>query len=130
MEMKKVKLIFSANEYCGYIKSTALMVVRCVFRIPFGIAVGLASFTYWLCKKTVWFCREYTKAAVIMGFTVCLLIIAFQFAYFRIRLRQQEDEIGRLIKKNYELGQVDRYDVGYYDAMRKNSQMAQVKVVK
>ena len=121
--MKKIKLIFSAKDFREYVKSTACMVVRCAFRIPFGIVVGFFSVMYWLWRKTMRFCREHTKAAVIIGFALCFVVMLGEFIYFKVQLRRSSYVISELIKRNYKLEQTDRYDVGYHDAMRKTSEM-------
>lgn len=127
--MKKLKIIFGLEDYKNYVKSSLFLLLKSVMRIPYMLLTGIVSMVCWMARKVKWFCCEYTKAAVIIGFAICLFVMICEFVYFKVQLRQQQDAMGELIKDNYKLEQVDRYDVGYHDAMRKNSQMAQVKIV-
>lgn len=124
--MKKLKVIFGLEDYKKYVTSSLLLLLKSTIRVPYALLVGCVSVVWWIARKVKWFCLEYTKAAVIIGFAACLFVMVCEFVYFKIQLRHQSDAMSELIKENYQLEQVDRYDIGYYDAMRKNSQMAQM----
>ena len=46
-----------------------------------------------------------------------------EFIYFKIQLAKCSYQTSELIKRNYELEQTDRYDIGFHDAMAKNKEM-------
>ena len=46
-----------------------------------------------------------------------------EFVYFKIQLAKSSYQTSELIKRNYELEQTDRYDIGFHDAMAKNREM-------
>ena len=104
--MKKLKLVFTSTDFASYTKSTMSMLCKVLLRIPYLVLVGIVSTTCWVAKCIVRFCKEYTKAAVIIGFVLCFMAI----------------------KRNYELEQTDRYDLGFHDAMAKNREMLTQKI--
>lgn len=120
--MKKC-YIMTAREFADFLKATALMLVKGIFRVPCAVFLGLASLSCWFAKKVAGFCKEHTKAAVIIGFVMCLVVMFVEFVYFKIQLQKSSYKTSELIKKNYELEQTDRYDIGYHDAMKKNKEM-------
>lgn len=116
--MEKVKLIMSRCEYFAFCKSTVLMICKCFLRLPYGLAVMVSSIMKWLWDKIVWFCKEYTKAAVVMGYAICFAIMLTEFVLLKVEIRKESDKIGELIEENYLLRQADRYDKGYADGIR------------
>ena len=64
-----------------------------------------------------------TKVAVIIGFVLCFIVMFVEFVYFKIQLAKSSYQTSELIKRNYELEQTDRYDIGFHDAMAKNKEM-------
>lgn len=116
--MKKIKLIMSSGEYFSYMKGTFSLLIRLIVRAPLLVLVTGTSIICWLTRLLVRFCREQTKAAVIVGFALCLFVMFFEFVYFKIKLAEESDKTGILLKKNYELEQKDRYDIGYHDGMK------------
>jgi hypothetical protein len=46
-----------------------------------------------------------------------------EFVYFKIQLAKSSYQTSELIKRNYELEQTDRYDIGFHDAMAKSKEM-------
>lgn len=121
--MKKYAIILGEKDFLALIKDTARLLVKALLRIPYLIGVGLVSVIYWLVRLVVNFCKEYTKAAVIIGFVVCFMLMIAEFVYFKIQLEKSSYRISELIKQNYELEQTDRYDIGFHDAMEKNKEM-------
>lgn len=113
----------SYKEFVAYLKSTASLVVKSIARIPYLVFVALTSVACSLCSLAVKFCREHTKAAVIIGFALCFLIMFVEFIYFKLQLSECSIQTSELIKRNYQLEQIDRYDIGYHDAMAKNKEM-------
>lgn len=118
--MNKLKLIFTSTDFASYTKSTMGMLCKVLFRIPYLVLVGIVSTTCWLAKCIVRFCKENTKAAVIIGFAICFMVM---FVEFKIQLAKNSYQTSELIKRNYELEQTDRYDIGFHDAMAKNKEM-------
>jgi hypothetical protein len=51
-----------------------------------------------------------------------------EFVYFKIQLAKSSYQTSELIKRNYELEQTDRYDLGFHDAMAKNREMLTQKI--
>lgn len=92
--MKKLKLVFTSTDFASYTKSTMGML-----------------------------CKENTKAAVIIGFVLCFMVMFVEFVYFKIQLAKSSYQTSELIKRNYELEQTDRYDIGFHDAMAKSKEM-------
>lgn len=121
--MKKYAIILGEKDFLALIKDTARLLVKALLRIPYLIGVGLVSVIYWLVRLVVNFCKEYTKAAVIIGFVVCFMLMIAEFVYFKLQLEKSSYRISELIKQNYELEQTDRYDIGFHDAMAKNKEM-------
>ena len=121
--MKKLKLVFTSTDFVSYTKSTMGMLCKVLLRIPYLVLAGIVSTTCWLSKFIVRFCKENTKAAVIIGFAICFMVMFVEFIYFKIQLAKSSYQTSELIKRNYELEQTDRYDIGYHDAMAKNKEM-------
>lgn len=121
--MKKYAIILKKKDFLALVKNTARLLVKALLRIPYLIGVGLVSFIYWLVRLVVNFCKEHTKAAVIIGFVVCFMLMIAEFVYFKLQLEKSSYRISELIKQNYELEQTDRYDIGFHDAMAKNKEM-------
>lgn len=121
--MKKYAIILGEKDFLALIKDTARLLVKALLRIPYLIGVGLVSVIYWLVRLVVNFCKEYTKAAVIIGFVVCFMLMIAEFVYFKLQLEKSSYRISELIKQNYELEQTDRYDIGFHDAMAKTKEM-------
>lgn len=121
--MKKLKLVFTSSDFVSYAKSTTGMLCKALLRVPYLVLIGIVSTTCWLAKCIVTFCKENTKAAVIIGFVICFMIMFVEFVYFKIQLAKSSYQISELIKRNYELEQTDRYDIGFHDAMAKNKEM-------
>lgn len=117
--MKKLKLVFTSTDFASYTKSTMSMLCKVLLRIPYLVLVGIVSTTCWLAECIVRFCKENTKVAVIIGFILCLMLII----YFKLQLAKSSYQTSELIKRNYELEQTDRYDIGFHDAMAKNREM-------
>lgn len=113
----------SSKEFVNYLRDTTRLVLKSITRIPYLVFVALASVTYWLYTLIVRFCHEYTKAAVVIGFVLCFLIMLAEFVYFKLQLSEYSNQTSELIKQNYRLEQIDRYDIGYHDAMAKNKEM-------
>lgn len=121
--MKKLKLVFTSTDFASYTNSTMGMLCKVLLRIPYLVLVGIVSTTCWLAKCIVRFCKENTKAAVIIGFAICFMVMFVEFIYFKIQLAKSSYQTSELIKRNYELEQTDRYDIGFHDAMAKNREM-------
>lgn len=126
--MKKLKLVFTSTDFVSYTKSTMGMLCKALLRIPYLVFVGIVSTICWLAKCIVKFCKENTKAAVIIGFAICFMVMFVEFVYFKIQLAKSSYQTSELIRRNYELEQTDRYDIGYHDAMAKNKEMLIQKV--
>lgn len=126
--MKKLKLVFTSTDFASYTKSTMSMLCKVLLRIPYLVLVGIVSTTCWVAKCIVRFCKEYTKAAVIIGFVLCFMAMFVEFVYFKIQLAKSSYQTSELIKRNYELEQTDRYDLGFHDAMAKNREMLTQKI--
>lgn len=126
--MKKLKLVFTSTDFASYTKSTMSMLCKVLLRIPYLVLVGIVSTTCWVAKCIVRFCKEYTKAAVIIGFVLCFMAMFVEFVYFKIQLAKSSYQTSELIKRNYELEQTDRYDLGIHDAMAKNREMLTQKI--
>ena len=126
--MKKLKLVFTSTDFVSYTKSTMGMLCKVLLLIPYLVLAGIVSTTCWLSKFIVRFCKENTKAAVIIGFAICFMVMFVEFIYFKIQLAKSSYQTSELIKRNYELEQTDRYDIGYHDAMAKNKEMLTQKV--
>jgi hypothetical protein len=99
------------------------MLCKVLIRIPYLVLVGIVSTTCWLAKCIVKFCKENTKVAVIIGFILCFMLMFVEFIYFKLQLAKSSYQTSELIKRNYELEQTDRYDIGFHDAMAKNREM-------
>ena len=121
--MNKLKLIFTSTDFASYTKSTMGMLCKVLIRIPYLVLVGIASTTCLLAKFIVKFCKENTKVAVIIGFILCFMLMFVEFIYFKLQLAKSSYQTSELIKRNYELEQTDRYDIGFHDAMAKNKEM-------
>lgn len=121
--MKKIKVIMSGKEIATYSKTTASLILNGVIRIPYVLFVLLCSIAYRIFILIVKFCREHTRAAVIIGFILCFLTMFVEFVYFKLLLSECSNQTSELIKRNYQLEQTDRYDIGYHDAMAKNKEM-------
>lgn len=121
--MKKIKITMSCKEFADYLKDTMRLALKSLARIPYLTFVALASVACWLYTLGMKFCREHTKAAVIIGFVLCFLIMFVEFVYFKLQLSECSYQTSELIKRNYLLEQTDRYDIGFHDAMAKNKQM-------
>lgn len=126
--MKKLTLVFTSTDFASYTKSTMGMLCKVLLRIPYLVLVGIVSTTCWLAKCIVKFCKENTKVAVIIGFILCFMLMFVEFIYFKLQLAKSSYQISELIKRNYELEQTDRYDIGFYDAMAKNREMLTQKI--
>lgn len=126
--MKKLTLVFTSTDFASYTKSTMGMLCKVLLRIPYLVLVGIVSTTCWLAKCIVKFCKENTKVAVIIGFILCFMLMFVEFIYFKIQLAKSSYQISELIKRNYELEQTDRYDIGFHDAMAKNREMLTQKI--
>lgn len=121
--MNKLKLIFTSTDFASYMKSTMGMLCKVLIRIPYLVLVGIVSTTCRLAKCIVKFCKENTKVAVIIGFILCFMLMFVEFIYFKLQLAKSSYQTSELIKRNYELEQTDRYDIGFHDAMAKNREM-------
>ena len=99
------------------------MLCKVLLRIPYLVLVGIVSTICSLAKCIVRFCKENTKAAVIIGFVLCFMAMFVEFVYFKIQLAKSSYQTSELIKRNYELEQTDRYDIGFNDAMAKSKEM-------
>ena len=126
--MKKLKLVFTSTDFASYTKSTMGMLCKVLLRIPYLVLVGIVSTTCWLAKCIVRFCKENTKVAVIIGFILCFMLMFVEFICFKLQLAKSSYQISELIKRNYELEQTDRYDLGFHDAMAKNREMLTQKI--
>ena len=126
--MKKLKLVFTSMDFVSYAKSTVCMLCKVILRIPYLVLAGIVSTICWISKSIVRFCKENTKASVIIGFVLCFIVMFVEFVYFKIQLAKSSYQTSELIKRNYELEQTDRYDIGYHDAMAKNKEMLTQKV--
>lgn len=126
--MKKLTLVFTSTDFASYTKSTMCMLCKVLLRIPYLVLVGIVSTTCWLAKCIVKFCKENTKVAVIIGFILCFMLMFVEFIYFKLQLAKSSYQISELIKRNYELEQTDRYDIGFHDAMAKNREMLTQKI--
>ena len=126
--MKKLTLVFTSTDFASYTKSTMGMLCKVLLRIPYLVLVGIVSTTCWLAKCIVKFCKENTKVAVIIGFILCFMLMFVEFIYFKLQLANSSYQISELIKRNYELEQTDRYDIGFHDAMAKNREMLTQKI--
>lgn len=113
----------SIGELVDFAKTTFSMLAKGVLRIPCVMFLSMSSLTCWVANRIARFCKEYTKAATIIGFVLCFMLMFVEFVYFKIQLQKNSYKISELIKKNYELEQTDRYDIGYHDAMAKNKEM-------
>ena len=112
----------------SYAKSTVCMLCKVLLRIPYIVLAGIVSTICWISKSIVRFCKDNTKASVIIGFVLCFIVMFVEFVYFKIQLAKSSYQTSELIKRNYELEQTDRYDIGYHDAMAKNKEMLTQKV--
>lgn len=126
--MKKLTLVFTSTDFASYTKSTMGMLCKVLLRIPYLVLVGIVSTTCWLAKCIVKFCKENTKVAVIIGFILCFMLMFVEFIYFKLQLAKSSYQISELIKRNYELEQTDRYDIGFHDAMAMNREMLTQKI--
>lgn len=126
--MKKLKLVFTSTDFVSYAKSTVCMLCKVLLRIPYIVLAGIVSTICWISKSIVRFCKENTKESVIIGFVLCFIVMFVEFVYFKIQLAKSSYQTSELIKRNYELEQTDRYDIGYHDAMAKNKEMLTQKV--
>ena len=126
--MKKLKIVFTSTDFVSYTKSTMDMLCKVLLQIPYIVLVGIVSTTCWLAKCIVKFCKENTKVSVIIGFILCFVVMFVEFVFFKIQLAKSSYQTSELIKRNYELEQTDRYDIGYHDAMAKNKEMLTQKV--
>lgn len=126
--MKKLKIVFTSTDFVSYTKSTIEMLCKVFLRIPYLIIAGMISTTCWLAKCIANFCKENTKVSVIIGFILCFVVMFVEFVYFKIQLAKSSYQTSELIKRNYELEQTDRYDIGFHDAMAKNKEMLTQKV--
>ena len=126
--MKKLKLVFTSTDFVSYAKSTVCMLCKVLLRIPYLVLAGIVSTICWISKSIVRLCKETTKASVIIGFVLCFIVMFVEFVYFKIQLAKSSYQTSELIKRNYELEQTDRYDIGYHDAMAKNKEMLTQKV--
>ena len=111
------------RDIVSYSKRTVGLVLKSIARIPYILLVVLASISCWLYSIVAQFCREHTKAAVIIGFVLCFFVMFFEFVYFKLELAECSDQTSELILRNYQLEQTDRYNIGYHDAMAKNKEM-------
>ena len=126
--MEKLKLVFTSTDFVSYAKSTVCMLCKVLLRIPYIVLAGIVSTICWISKSIVKFCKENTKESVIIGFVLCFIVMFVEFVYFKIQLAKSSYQTSELIKRNYELEQTDRYDIGYHDAMAKNKEMLTQKV--
>lgn len=126
--MKKLKLVFTSTDFVSYANSTVGMLCKVLLRIPYLVLAGIVSTICWISKSIVKFCKENTKESVIIGFVLCFIVMFVEFVYFKIQLAKSSYQTSELIKRNYELEQTDRYDIGYHDAMAKNKEMLTQKV--
>ena len=126
--MKKLKLVFTSTDFVSYAKSTVCMLCKVLLRIPYIVLAGIVSTICWISKSIVRFFKDNTKASVIIGFVLCFIVMFVEFVYFKIQLAKSSYQTSELIKRNYELEQTDRYDIGYHDAMAKNKEMLTQKV--
>lgn len=126
--MEKLKLVFTSTDFVSYAKSTVCMLCKVILRIPYLVLAGIVSTICWISKSIVKFCKENTKESVIIGFVLCFIVMFVEFVYFKIQLAKSSYQTSELIKRNYELEQTDRYDIGYHDAMAKNKEMLTQKV--
>lgn len=126
--MKKLKLVFTSTDFVSYAKSTVCMLCKVLLRIPYLVLAGIVSTICWISKSIVRFYKENTKESVIIGFVLCFIVMFVEFVYFKIQLAKSSYQTSELIKRNYELEQTDRYDIGYHDAMAKNKEMLTKKV--
>lgn len=101
--MKKLKLVFTSTDFVSYTKSTMGMLCKALLRIPYLVFVGIVSTICWLAKCIVKFCKENTKAAVIIGFAICFMVMFVEFVYFKIQLAKSSYQTSELIRRNYEL---------------------------
>ena len=126
--MKKLKLVFTSTDFVSYAKSTVCMLCKVLLRIPYIVLAGIVSTICWISKSIVRFCKDNTKASVIIGFVLCFIVMFVEFVYFKLQLAKSSYQTSELIKRNSELEQTDRYDTGYHDAMAKNKEMLTQKV--
>ena len=126
--MKKLKLVFTSTDFASYTKRTVGMLCKVLLRIPYIVLAGIISTICWISKSILRFCKENTKESVIIGFVLCFIVMFVEFVYFKIQLAKSSYQTSELIKRNYELEQTDRYDIGYHDAMAKNKEMLTQKV--
>lgn len=121
--MKKFSIVLNRHEFCLYIKATVKMLVKALVRIPCAALIGICSLLSWGWKMVVAFCKNNTKAAVIIGFVLCFIVMFAEFVYFKLKLQASSYQTSQLIQRNYQLEQTDRYDIGYHDAMAKNREI-------
>ena len=126
--MKKLKLVFTSTDFVSYAKSTVCMLCKVLLRIPYIVLAGIVSTICWISSAIGRFLKDNTKASVIIGFVLCFIVMFVEFVYFKIQLAKSSYQTSELIKRNYELEQTDRYDIGYHDAMAKNKEMLTQKV--
>lgn len=126
--MNKLKLIFTSTDFASYTMSTMGMLCKVLIRIPYLVLVGIVSTTCGIAKCIVKFCKENTKVAVIIGFILCFMLMFVELIYFKLQLAKSSYQTSELIKRNYELEQTDRYDIGFHDAMAKNREMLTQKI--
>lgn len=86
--MKKLKLVFTSTDFASYTKSTMSMLCKVLLRIPYLVLVGIVSTTCWVAKCIVRFCKEYTKAAVIIGFVLCFMAMLLSLSILRFNLQR------------------------------------------
>ena len=118
----------TSTDFASVTNSTMCMLCKVLLRIPYRVLGGIVSTTGWLAKCIVRFSKENTKAAVIIGFAICFMAMFVEFIYFKIQLAKSSYQTSELIKRNYELEQTDRYDIGFHDAMAKNREMLTQKI--
>lgn len=121
--MRKVRLIYGSDEYKRVVLDDVRKVAMLIVHIPYILVAGASSLVAFSARKVYFFYKEHTKVAVIIGYVLCVLTIIGQFFYYGLKLRESSDRQSELIKENYQLEQTDRYDIGYHDAMAKNSAM-------
>ena len=121
--MRKVRLIYGSDEYKRVVLDDVRKVAMLIVHIPYVLVAGVSSLVAFSARMVYSFCKEHTKVAVIIGYVLCVLTIIGQFFYYGLKLRESSDRQSELIKENYQLEQTDRYDIGYHDAMEKNSAM-------
>lgn len=121
--MRKVRLIYGSDEYKRVVLDDVRKVAMLIVHIPYILVAGASSLVAFSARKVYSFYKEHTKVAVIIGYVLCVLTIIGQFFYYGLKLRESSDRQSELIKENYQLEQTDRYDIGYHDAMAKNSAM-------